>query len=184
MKYTPNAKRINRRDFLKLAGITGSAAALAACGGEATEAPQEAPPEESGGEEQAPVEQEKIALTFWTPGGSDQYCEGFQVIGQNYMADNPNIIMNETQCNPTGENYDEVLLANIAAGTPPDATIVWNPPATYAVRGALEPLSGPMGASKNAGVEMSCGAIAHGFPQRIARCLQFIRRHHTVIKQC
>ena len=32
MKYTPNARRINRRDFLKLAGITGSAAALAACG--------------------------------------------------------------------------------------------------------------------------------------------------------
>ena len=153
MKTNPRFKQINRRDFLKLAGITGSAAALAACGGGATEAPQEAPPEESGGEEQAPVEQEKIALTFWTPGGSDQYCEGFQVIGQNYMAENPNIIMNETLCNPTGENYDEVLLANIAAGTPPDATIVWNSPVSYAVRGALEELDGPMGTSKNASLE-------------------------------
>jgi ABC-type glycerol-3-phosphate transport system substrate-binding protein len=156
MKYTRRTpKKINRRDFLKLSGLTGGVAALAACGAEepATEAPQ---PEESGGEEEMeeePMEMEKVELTFWTPGGSDQYCAGFSEIAANYMAENPNIQMNETQCNPTGENYDEVLLANIAAGTPPDATIVWNPPAVYAVRGALEPLSGPMGTSKNAGVE-------------------------------
>ena len=154
MKYNRRLpKSINRRDFLKLTGLTGGAAALAACGTQesATEAPK---PEEGDGEEPSePVEMEKIALTFWTPGGSDQYCEGFQVIGQNYMAENPNIIMNETQCNPTGENYDEVLLANIAAGTPPDATIVWNSPVSYAVRGALEELDGVMGTSKNAGLE-------------------------------
>jgi len=153
MKFTPSAKRINRRDFLKLAGITGSAAALAACGGQTTQAPEEVQPEESGGEEQAPVEEEKVALTFWTPGGSDQYCEGFQVIGQNYMEENPNITMNPTLCNPTGENYDEVLLANIAAGTPPDATIVWNSPVSYAVRNALEELDGPMATSKNSSLE-------------------------------
>ena len=32
MKHTPSAKKISRRDFLKLAGLSGSAAALAACG--------------------------------------------------------------------------------------------------------------------------------------------------------
>ena len=36
MKYTPSAKKINRRDFLKLAGLTGGAAALAACGSQET----------------------------------------------------------------------------------------------------------------------------------------------------
>lgn len=153
MKYTRRIKpsKISRRDFLKLSGLTGGAAALAACGTQATSttAPQ---PDEGGGEEQ-PVEQDNIALTFWTPGGSDQYCAGFTVIGENYMKENPNITMNPPQCNPTGENYDEVLLANIAAGTPPDATIVWNSPVSYAVRGALEQLDGPMGASKNASIE-------------------------------
>ena len=154
MKYTRRIpKNVNRRDFLKLAGLSGGVAALAACGTQ--DAPTTAPqPEEGGGEEEEqPVEMEKVALTFWTPGGSDQYCAGFQVIGENYMKENPNIIMNPTQCNPTGENYDEVLLANIAAGTPPDATIVWNSPVSYAVRGALEELDAAMGTSKNSSLE-------------------------------
>jgi ABC-type glycerol-3-phosphate transport system substrate-binding protein len=96
---------------------------------------------------------EEVALTFWTPGGSDQYCAGFTEIAENYMKENPNITMNQTQCNPTGEEYTEVLLANIAAGDPPDATIVWSSPVTYAVRGALEPLDDAMAISKNSSVE-------------------------------
>ena len=38
-------KKITRRDFLKLSVLTGSTAALAACGGEATEAPEAEAPE-------------------------------------------------------------------------------------------------------------------------------------------
>lgn len=154
MKYNPNVPRkLNRRDFLRLAGLTGGASILASCAsGEspAVEEPGTAP--EEAAEEEAPA-QEQVALTFWTPGGSDQYCAGFTTIAENYMAENPDIIMNETQCNPTGENYTEVLLANIAAGNPPDATIVWSSPVTYAVRSALEPLDDAMAASKNSGVE-------------------------------
>jgi ABC-type glycerol-3-phosphate transport system substrate-binding protein len=69
------------------------------------------------------------------------------------MEVNPNIEMGETQCNPTGENYNEVLFANIASGNPPDATIVWNSPVTYAVREALLPLDDLMAVSKNSQVE-------------------------------
>lgn len=141
-------QRMNRRDFLKFAGLTGGASVLAACGTK----PAQVPDEQSTAPEE-PVMEEKIALTFWTPGGSDQYCAGFTTIAENYMKENPNITMNPTQCNPTGENYTEVFLANIAAGTPADATIVWSSPVTYAVRGAVEPLDAAMEASKNSAIE-------------------------------
>ena len=92
MKYTRkiNTSKISRRDFLKIAGITGGAAAMAACGSQetATTAPQ---PEEGEEEAEQPVEMEKVELTFWTPGGSDQYCAGFTEIAENYMKENPNI---------------------------------------------------------------------------------------------
>jgi len=133
--------RLNRRDFLKIAGLTGGASILAACGTKVVTTP----------ETQVPIPTQppaKIPLSFWTPGGSDVYCKGFGTIAANYMKDNPNIELGETKCNPTGENYTEVLLANIAAGTPPDATIVWTSPVTYAVRGAVIPLDDFMKTSK------------------------------------
>lgn len=150
MKFNTHVpRRINRRDFLKIAGLSGGASILAACGAQAT--PQG---EEVSAPEEAEVPAgEKVALTFWTPGGSDQYCAGFTTIAENYMKENPDITMNPTQCNPTGENYKEVLLANIAAGQPPDATIVWESPVSYAVRGALEPLDDAMATSKNSSIE-------------------------------
>ena len=138
---------VNRRDFLKIAGLTGGASVLAAC---ATKAE---PTQEQVVEEVAAQPEEKIELSFWTPGGSDVYCQGFGTIAANYMAENPNIVLTETQCNPTGENYTEVLLANIAAGSPPDATIVWNSPVSYAVRGALVPLDESMSVSKYSQVD-------------------------------
>ncbi|MCJ7702709.1 MAG: substrate-binding domain-containing protein, partial [Anaerolineales bacterium] len=160
-----------RRDFLKIAGLTGGASVLAACGTKAE------PPQDEQAEEAPAQPEEKIALSFWTPGGSDQYCAGFTTIAENYMKANPNIVMNETQCNPTGENYTEVLLANIAAGNPPDATIVWASPVSYAVRGALEPLDVAMAASKNSeignwpeGVLASCqyDGVTYGLPAAAA----------------
>jgi multiple sugar transport system substrate-binding protein len=141
-------RKLNRRDFLRLTGLTGGASILAACGAKET-----AMPEGEVTAPEQPVTEENVALTFWTPGGSDQYCAGFTTIAENYMKENPNITMNPTQCNPTGENYTEVLLANIAAGSPPDATIVWQSPVSYAVRGALEPLDDAMATSKNSSVE-------------------------------
>ena len=146
MKPKPNMpQRLNRRDFMKIAGLAGGASILAACG-KKTEATQEPtkPPEVV--EPTKPPE--KIPLSFWTPGGSDVYCMGFGTIAENYMKENPNIQLAETQCNPTGENYTEVLLANIAAGTPPDSTIVWTSPVTYAVRNAVVALDDFMKTSK------------------------------------
>lgn len=126
---------ISRRDFLKSAGVLGGATLLGAYTSRKISA------------------QDQVNITFWTPGGSDQYCEGFNLIAANFMEANPNIVMGDTQCNPSGENYNEVLFANIAAGNPPDATIVWSSPVTYATRGALLPLDDYMAASQNSQVE-------------------------------
>jgi multiple sugar transport system substrate-binding protein len=148
---------------------------LAGCASPAAETTKQA--EEPAEEQAEPATGEKVALSFWTPGGSDQYCAGFTTIADNYMKENPNILMNPTQCNPTGENYTEVLLANIAGGSPPDATIVWSSPVTYAVRGALEPLDDVMASSKNSevknwpeGVLASCQykGVTYGLPASAA----------------
>ncbi len=138
--------KISRREFLRVSMVVGTGAALAACGVKPTptqEKPVSIPT-------QVP---EKIKLSFWTPGGSDPFCQGFATIDANFMKENPNILLEKTQCNPTGENYTEVLLANIAAGKPPDATEVWSSPATYAVRHALIPLDAYMATSKNSAIE-------------------------------
>jgi ABC-type glycerol-3-phosphate transport system substrate-binding protein len=152
MQFKSNVTRkINRRNFLKLAGLTGAGTILASCTSQETPTEaEEAPVDEEAAEEEVEAPPaEKIPLSFWTPGGSDVYCQGFDTIAANYMAENPNILIETpTQCNPTGENYTEVLLANIAAGTPPDSTIVWTSPVTYAVRNAVLPLDDYMNVSK------------------------------------
>lgn len=164
--------RISRRDFLRMAGMSGGAALLAACGVTAT--PSATPT----GVAAVPAQgEDMIEISFWTPGGSDQYCAGFSTIIENYMAENPNITMLPVQCNPTGEDYIEVLLANIAAGTAPDATIVWDSPVTFALRGAVLPLDDVMAVSQNSqlenwseGVLSSCryrGAV-YGLPAAAA----------------
>ena len=84
--------------------------------------------------------QDTVNLQFWTPGGSTTFCDGFTEIGAAYEALVGNVHIEEVTCGVGDQNFDEMFLASIAAGNPPDATIVWNSPIAYAVRGALQPL--------------------------------------------
>jgi multiple sugar transport system substrate-binding protein len=158
MKPTNNEdvrKWLNRREFLKLVGVGGGAAMLAACGsapaaptteGGATAAPEAptdapAPASEASGD--------KITISFWTPGGSPQFCEGFGTIAQNYEKITPNVDIGDAQCGVGEQNFNEVLLARIAAGDAPDTTILWTSPAALGARGSLEVLDELMASSTN-----------------------------------
>ncbi len=150
---TPNNRSLmrrqyGRRDFLKLAGLGGGAAFLAACG-----APTSAPTQAGSPATSAPAE--KTVVSFWTPGGSDVFCQGFNTIAANFEAVESSIDISEVKCGTGDEqfSYNEQLLANIAAGTPPDSTIVWTSPVAFAVRNAVEPLDDLMAGSKYSQIE-------------------------------
>jgi multiple sugar transport system substrate-binding protein len=139
--------RLSRRSFLQLAGVGGGVALLSACGG----APQTASPAATGAAPAgtaAPAE--AVSLTFWTPGGSDEFCKGFDTIAANYTQLNPGVAIAPTQCGTGDDDFNELLLARIAGGNPPDATILWTSPVALGARGALEPLDDLMQNSQNA----------------------------------
>ena len=169
-----NNKKLNRRAFLFASTATG-VALLAACAppaqapssaatsapaapaeptaatsGEATvapEAPAEVPtPRQIG-------ENDPDAVTFWTPGGSAAYCANFQVISADFTKLNPNIKVGDAQCGAGSQNFLELFLARVAAGNPPDVSILWDSPVSLAARGALEPLDDLMKASQYSAAE-------------------------------
>jgi ABC-type glycerol-3-phosphate transport system substrate-binding protein len=162
---------MDRRTFLRLAGAGGGAALLAACGASTpqpaaapTAAPAAAPTAASAAATAAPAAAataapaaatgEQIAVSFWTPGGSALFCEGFGTIAQNYEKLHPNIDIGEVQCGVGDQDdYNEILLARIAAGDPPDSTILWTSPIALGARGALEPLDELMQTSQYSQVE-------------------------------
>ncbi len=138
---------VSRRRFLQLLGMSGAAVFLGSCGGEeevaqttaATAAPTTAAP--------APP---AVELDFWLPGGSDPFCQGFRTVADAFAAEGSGISERDVLCGVADdEDFNERLLANLAAGTPPDAVIIWDPPVVMASLGALEPLDGLMAASKN-----------------------------------
>jgi len=145
---------LSRRAFLKWAGMGAAATALAACA---------APQATGGGQTKPATGGEKVSLSFWTPGGSKIYCEGFGTIAKNFEKDNPNIHIEDAQCGTGEQNFNEVLLARVAAGNPPDSTIIWTSPAAFGARNALVQLDELMAGSKYsqkdawpAGVLASC----------------------------
>jgi multiple sugar transport system substrate-binding protein len=168
--------RLDRRSFFRLTGLGGGAALLAACGGStppaaaptaapAAEAPTAAPaaaeaPTAAPAAAEAPTAAaaaatgEQVNVSFWTPGGSDVFCKGFGTIAENYMKLHPEVTIGEVQCG-TGnqDDYSEVLLARIAAGDPPDSTILWTSPIALGARGALEPLDDLMRTSQYSQLE-------------------------------
>ncbi len=130
--------RTDRRSLLKMAGAGAGAAALAGYGGH------------RGFRAGA---QESTQISFWTPGGSGVFCDGFNTISENFTQVHPEITVEEVQCGTGQENFNEVLLARVASGDPPDSTILWTAPAAFAARGALEPLDDLMAASVNSQLE-------------------------------
>lgn len=157
-------KPVSRRDFLRIVSVGGGSALLAACGaaptaqqaatdaqqavatvvaaGEAAAAPTTAPAAANGA---------KTTLTFWTPGGSQTYCQGFGKISENYEKIHPDIDIAEVQCGTGDQDFKQVLLARIAAGNPPDSTIIWDSPIALGARGSLEPLDDLMATAEYAG---------------------------------
>jgi multiple sugar transport system substrate-binding protein len=154
---------LDRRKFLRLVGAGSGLALLSACGSSttqpsvaptsvpaATTAPAAAATTAPAAATAAPVAAgEKISISFWTPGGSAVFCQGFDTIAKNYEALNPNIDIGDVQCGiGNDDDYNEILLARIASGDPPDSTILWTSPIALGSRGALEPLDEYMATSQ------------------------------------
>jgi ABC-type glycerol-3-phosphate transport system substrate-binding protein len=74
-------------------------------------------------------------------------------IATDFHKQYPTIQIGPTQCGAGDQEFTEALLARIAAGNPPDATVLWTSPAALAARGALQPLDDLMQASQYARVE-------------------------------
>lgn len=149
-KYSPNLRPpMGRRQFIKWAGFGAGAAALAACG------PAGSTPTPAGGATGAAptAAAGQVTISFWTPGGSDVFCQGFDTIGANFTQVEPGIVVTK-ECSAGGtEDYNTILQAAIAAGNPPDSTIIWTSPVAYAAINAVEPLDEMMASSKYSQVE-------------------------------
>ncbi|HEX5497840.1 MAG TPA: extracellular solute-binding protein [Thermomicrobiales bacterium] len=130
--------RLRRRDVLR--GFGGAAGALALAGGARGLLPSGA------------SAQDKTTIVFWTPGGSPTYCDAHTQIAADYTASQPNVTVN-FQCGTNGDTAMERLLGAIAAGNPPDGTVVWDTPVSLGVQGAVEPLDDYMKTAKYAGVD-------------------------------
>lgn len=130
-------RAINRRAFLRVLGWGAGTACLAACGASST------PPGKS----------QKVIVTFWTPGGGGDFCTGWDAIARDFEPHHPSIAIAATQCGTGEQEFNEVLLARIAAGNPPDATVLWTSPAALAARGALLPLDALMQQARYAQAE-------------------------------
>ena len=130
-------RALDRRAFLCWLGCGGVTACLAACGTSSA-------PSGKG---------QKVIVTFWTPGGGGDFCTGLDAIARDFEQHHPHIAIAETQCGTGEQEFNEVLLARIAAGTPPDATLLWTSPAALAARGSLLPLDALMQQARYAPAE-------------------------------
>ena len=143
---------VDRRRFLQLMGAGGAAAFLAACGRSAdtdtTAAPTTSGAAAGTAAPTTTAAPRAVELDFWLPGGSDPFCGAFRTVGDNFAASGSGISIREVLCGVgEDENFTERILASLAAGTPPDAVIIWSPPVVLAPRGAWMPLDSLMASS-------------------------------------
>ncbi|MBE0698917.1 MAG: extracellular solute-binding protein [Anaerolineaceae bacterium] len=129
-------KSFNRRDFLKMASMAGGAAFLTACAPKATpaaEKPVETKPEEkepvpAPTEAQveevqpttAPAQQKEVTISFMGWGDTNE-DEGVRTAIDEFKKEEPSITIKWMH---TPDNYNEKLLALVAANTPPDTAFV------------------------------------------------------------
>ena len=139
---------VDRRRFLQLLGAGGAAAFLGACGGsEETTTTASAGTSGTAGTTTTAAPQ-AVGLDFWLPGGSDPFCGAFRTVGDNFAASGSGITIEEVLCGVgEDEDFTERILASLAAGSPPDAVIIWSPPVVLASRGAWAPLDDLMASS-------------------------------------
>ena len=87
-------------------------------------------------------------LKFWLPGGDDGYLEVHKNLAKKYHQQHSDVNVAVTRL--TGEqNFLEVLLARIAGGNPPSATVLWDTPVALGIRGSLVPLDPYLESSEN-----------------------------------
>ena len=147
-------KKMNRREFLKVAGIAGAAGFLAACGPKALTPEAEATSAAPAGE--------AVTITFTGWGGTEEN-DGVLAAVKYFEEQNSSIKVNWIQI---PENYAEKTMAMVAAGTPPDTAFIYNTLFQgYAKDGLLMDITGNLQADPEVG--------AKGYfiePQETERC--------------
>lgn len=104
----------NRREFLRMASAASGAMLLAACGPKATTAPAEAP-------KASAVPETKAATISFMGWGDTNEDEGVRAAIAEFKNQEPNITITWMH---TPDNYNEKLLAMVAANTPPDTAFI------------------------------------------------------------
>ncbi len=128
----------SRRRFLSLAGVAAASVPLLAHDLSSVAA--------SG---RAEADAAPVTLTFWSPNPPGHTCILHHQMAAVYERMHPNVRFSIT-CGTGSQDFLTTLLARIAAGNPPDAALLWDPPVTLAARGALTPLDSLMAHSPTA----------------------------------
>jgi multiple sugar transport system substrate-binding protein len=165
-KSNPRRKPVSRRDFLRLSGLVGGAAILAACA-PSTAVPS-APPAGAEATQPPPAPEATVTATFvsanpapsgdqvvieWWNQFSTPTCQViFPQIVSDFQKENPNILVKFEISGgpPGGGDYTQVLLARIAAGNPPDSITLWTGPSQYGALGSLLDIDNMMASAKYA----------------------------------
>ena len=161
---------ISRREFLRLAGLSSGAILLAACGGTppttpvaetgatataaaAPEAPAEAATTEATVEVPTPtpppVGTGSTQITWFNSYSTASTQEVIPEILEAFVKQHPEVSVQRVGPE-AGGNLQEALLARIAAGNPPDTSVIYSTPAELAARGALMALDEMMATAKTA----------------------------------
>lgn len=123
-------KKISRRSFLQVAGVSAAAMGLAACGNNSSSAAA------SGSAASGGATGEKITLRFWTLALQPTFTDFIQGLIDKYEADHENITI-EWEDLPW-DGIQEKFLAQSAGNDQPDVVNLWSQIAlTYASKGAL-----------------------------------------------
>jgi multiple sugar transport system substrate-binding protein len=188
-------KRINRRQFLQSAALTGSAALLVSCAPAAPATEPAAEPTKAA--EAEPTKEEPVATTapagdgitisWWNQFSTPTCQEWFPKIIAMFEEENPGVKVDFeiTGGPPGGGDFAELLLARIAAGNPPDTCTLWDPPSGYGARGAMAAIDDLMSNAKTAkasafyeGVLGSCqfGGKTYGLPASAGAGCMFLNK--------
>jgi ABC-type glycerol-3-phosphate transport system substrate-binding protein len=121
---------LSRRAFLRLTGLAGGAALVAACAAPATQ---------PAGEAGSTADAEGVTISWWNELDTPTTQEMVPLIIAGFEETYPGVKVEYelTGGPPGGGAFTEVLLTRIAAGTPPNTATIWSPPVEFAAQGSL-----------------------------------------------